>query len=92
MGVAALTVSFGFAMQSVNGISASAQERQVVYGEPFEVMHQFMAENASDTLIIPSKQMSSSASSSETTKLTTIRTDALAEKVPVLTKRLLAFM
>ena len=80
MGVAALTVSFGFAMQSVNGISASAQERQVVYGEPFEVMHQFMAENASDTLIIPSKQMSSSASSSETTKLTTIRTDALAEK------------
>ena len=80
LGVAALTVSFGFAMQSANGVSASAQERQIVYGEPFEVMNQLMAENASDTLMIQPKQIVAAASSSDTSKLTAVSTDALAEK------------
>ena len=80
LGVAALTVSFGFAMQSANGVSASAQERQIVYGEPFEVMNQLMAENASDTLMIQPKQIVATVSSSDTKKLTTVSTDVLAEK------------
>ena len=80
LGVAALTVSFGFAMQSINGVSASAQERQVVYGEPFEVMNQLLAENASDSLMIQPKQITSAAVSSDTTKITTVCTKVLAEK------------
>ncbi len=80
LGVAALTVSFGFAMQNINGISASAQERPVVYGEPFEVMNHLMAENASGSLMIQPKSIVPTAVSGESAKITTVNIDALAQK------------
>ena len=43
-------------------------------------MNQLMAENASDTLMIQPKQIVATASSSDTTKLTTVSTEVLAEK------------
>ncbi len=57
-GMAAIGLSVGFAMSPVSGVQAYAQEQQAIYGQPFEVVSQRMADNAQENALLLYPQQS----------------------------------